>query len=632
VTLKTKLVLAQAPLALALAAIGVLAGVVTSRLGQEAKSILADNYRSVLAAQRMQEALERIDRAALFRIVGRDLEAAETLSAQRDTFERELEVEEANITEPGETEAASLLRARWTAYWRALERFQGLGPAREPLEAAYFAELAPAFKQVKASAEQILSINQDAMARKSARAERRADHFQSLVIAAVLAAAMIGLFSSTALTARLLRPLGVVGAAVRRFGQGDLQVRARVEESGEIGQLAGEFNTMADKLERYRASSLGELLQAQQAAQAAIDGLPDPVVLLDAAGKVSGVNQAAGTLLRIDTEKPTGDPLAGMDARMRAVLERLRAHVFSGKGAYVPRGFEEAVRLATPDGERIFLPRAAPLYSETGTITGAAVVCQDVTRLFRSDELKNNLVATVAHEFRTPLTSLRMAIHLCLEETVGPLTRKQADLLFAARDDCERLQGIVDDLLDLSRIESGRIELRKRRVRPEALIAFAMDVHRNAADDHRVTLRSEVPPGAPEAFGDPDRLQLVFTNLLSNAIRYSGEGAEITIRARPEFAPGQAEAGAHRLESPGWIRFEVQDQGPGIPHEHQAGLFQKFFRVPGSPGGGSGLGLFIARGIVQAHGGTIGVDSEPGKGATFWFTVPAAPEVAAAAA
>jgi signal transduction histidine kinase len=247
-------------------------------------------------------------------------------------------------------------------------------------------------------------------------------------------------------------------------------------------------------------------------------------------------------------------------------------------------------------------------------------VLQDITRLFRFDELKNDLVATVAHEFRTPLTSLRMALHLVTEETVGPLTPKQGDLLFAAREDCERLQVIVDELLNLSRIESGTIELHRRRTDPAALLDLAIEPHRAAAQQGEVTIRAEAFPGLPDVFVDHDRMQLVFSNLVTNAIRFAPRGSEIVVRARAGAA--RADAGSHRAPAPAEIRFEVADHGPGIAKDHQAGLFEKFFRVPGSPAGGSGLGLFIARGVVQAHGGEIGVDSAPGQGATFWFTVP----------
>jgi signal transduction histidine kinase len=352
--------------------------------------------------------------------------------------------------------------------------------------------------------------------------------------------------------------------------------------------------------------------------------MPDPVLLLDANGQLAGVNAAATRLLGIDPDRPPAEMYAHADPVVRAAVERLRAHVLGGKGPYVPKGFEEAVRVATTsEGERILLPRAAPIYSESGSVTGAAIVLQDSTRLFRFDELKNDLVATVAHEFRTPLTSLRMALHLCTDGVVGPLTEKQADLLFAARDDCERLQVIVDELLNLSRLESGQIDLHKRRVDPEMLVSGALDVHKAAAEQGGVTLVSEVPPGLPDVFVDPDRLQLVFTNLLGNALRFAPAGSRVVVRARPE-RPTEAPRG-HKLADATHVRFEVQDQGPGIAKDHQRDLFEKFFRVPGSPAGGSGLGLFIAKGLVQAHGGTIGLESAAGQGATFWFTVPTAP-------
>lgn len=184
------------------------------------------------------------------------------------------------------------------------------------------------------------------------------------------------------------------------------------------------------------------------------------------------------------------------------------------------------------------------------------------------------------------------------------------------------MQAIVDDLLNLSRIEAGHIDLHRRRFNPDALVDMAVDVHRSAATQAQIEIKQEVPPGLPEVFVDPDRLQLVFTNLISNAIRYSPAGSAIVIRARAEgvFHDGTA----HRAPEPESVRFEIADSGPGIAAEHQVGLFEKFFRVPGSPEGGSGLGLFIAKGLVQAHGGQIGVESDAGKGSTFWFTVPAA--------
>jgi two-component system, NtrC family, sensor histidine kinase KinB len=272
------------------------------------------------------------------------------------------------------------------------------------------------------------------------------------------------------------------------------------------------------------------------------------------------------------------------------VLESVRAYVLSGKGAYVPRGFDEAVRVETPDGAHHLLPRATPLYSEQGGVVGTTIVLQDVTRLMRFDELKNDLVATVAHEFRTPLTSLRMAIHLCAEEMVGPLTEKQADVLAAARQDCERLQGIVDDLLDLSRIQSGRMDLQLHPLEVGALLREAPATVRSAADAEGVELQVAEPDPGLAVQADAERVRLVLTNLLANAVRHTPRGGRVELGAR---AAGNA------------VRFEVRDTGEGIPREHLPRIFDK-------------------REIVESHGGAMGVESEPGKGSRFWFTLPTA--------
>ena len=282
--------------------------------------------------------------------------------------------------------------------------------------------------------------------------------------------------------------------------------------------------------------------------------------------------------------------------------------MLGGHGPWQPKGYEEAVRLDLADGARWLLPRATPLHSEAGAVTGVAIVLQDVSRLMRVDELKNDLVATVAHEFRTPLTSLRMAIHLCVEEAAGPLTDKQADLLLAARQDCERLQGIVDDLLDLSRIQGGRMELLRRPVPARALLEEAVAAARDAAAGAGLHLfvRGAVDD---EVAADAERVALVLSNLVSNAIRHTAAGGEIVLEA--------SRAGRQ-------VRFAVRDSGEGIPREYLERVFDRFFRVPGRPAGGVGLGLYLVREIVQAHGGEVGVESEPGKGSTFWFTLPLA--------
>jgi two-component system, NtrC family, sensor histidine kinase KinB len=602
-TLRGKLIAAQAPLGVALVVMGLVAAVTNASLGRSSSSILKDNYRSVLAMQRMEKAIERLDSAAVTMLLGQRAPAETLASESERRFEAELEVQEGNITERGELQATRSLRAAWT---RSQALFASYRREHDPaaMRAGYFRDLQPAFDDVKRGAETILALNEDAMVGKSESAKRSARLFDTIILGVAAGAFLAGVLASATLTARILRPLGILSQTARRLGEGDMEARARVGGHDETTALAREFNTMADRLARYRASSLGDLLQAQQQAQAAIDSLADPVVVFGRDGEVVGANAAAASILRVNLD--SGAPLSAMDDVVRGAIERLRSAVMAGRGAQAPRGFEDAIRVASAEGELFLLPRATAVRTEEGGVVGCTVVLQDVTRLLRFDELKNNLVATVAHEFRTPLTSLRMAIHLLAEQAVAPITDKQADLLFAAREDTERLQRIVDDLLDLSRIQSGRMELHPRPVAVEGLVQEGVHPFKDVAAEKGIELRVEVLPGQGEVEADPERLALVFSNLIGNALRYTPRGGTVVVRAR--------RADTH-------VRFEVADTGPGVPAEHQQAIFDRFVRVPGTAGG-AGLGLFIAKEVVAAHGGAIGVDSTPGQGATFWFQLP----------
>lgn len=607
-SLRAKLLLAQLPLVAALLLLAVAGANAGSSLGRAARTILRDNTRSIADAEAMKESAERVHEAALAgALTGKGTEDSDAIARGRAAFERALADQSANITESGESEATERLRAAWHDFSAAVDRVLPVGDG-DARRRAYADGVRPAFVRVKDAADEIEKLNHDAMHRKSDAAEAAAKRLETLLGAAALAGCVIAIAASVALTTRLLRPLAVLGQTAQRIGQGDLAVRARVDGKDEIARLAGEFNAMAERLEAYRKSSLGELIEAQSAMQAAIDSLPDPVVVLTAEGTVLHANAAAQRLLGADADSVTR-ALAAAPAPLLAAVERARRHVLSGHGPYAPAGIEEAVRVTGRSGEVHLLPRATPVYSMEGAIVATTVVLQDVSRLVRSELRHTDLIATVAHEFRTPLTSLRMAIHLCTEGAAGELTEKQKDLLFAAREDCERLQTMVDEFLHVSHVHAGEAPHATSAADPEELVDATIATHGRAAAERSVTVVKEALPGLPRIVVDRERVLVALDNLVANAIRVAPERSRVVVRAR---ADGDR------------VRFEVADEGPGVPPQFRESIFERNVRVPGSPGGGAGMGLFIARENVRAHGGRIGVESSAGTGSTFWIELPAA--------
>jgi signal transduction histidine kinase len=258
--------------------------------------------------------------------------------------------------------------------------------------------------------------------------------------------------------------------------------------------------------------------------------------------------------------------------------------------------------------DRVYIPQVLPIRDPYGGVLGATVVLNDVTQFRLLDEFKSDLVATASHELKTPLAGLRLAVHLLLEESVGPLTDKQAELLIDARDNTERLVRIVDQLLSLAHLEDHRVPLDLRPEDPTGLLRAAAERVRPMAVDVQVDVDAGPVPSPPVA-ADAQRLGQALDNLLVNAAGYTDPGGRITLTARP-------------LEG-GMVELAVRDTGIGIAPEYLPHVFDKFFRIPGqSRSRGTGLGLAIVKEIAIAHGGEVACESRPGEGSTFRLILP----------
>ncbi|HLJ53963.1 MAG TPA: ATP-binding protein, partial [Chthonomonadaceae bacterium] len=363
---------------------------------------------------------------------------------------------------------------------------------------------------------------------------------------------------------------------------------------------------MAEKLREARRIEEERLSRAERMSDAALESLYDPVIVTDAAGRIVHLNTAAEGLYGAASDAG-GRPIDAVvgEARIAEAVERAIHH----ERVSAPEDETGMVTRSTGDAERTYRTRVSPMRDTAGGLLGAVVVLEDVTHLRELDRLKTEFIGVASHELRTPVTSLLLSVNLLQEGAAGPLTAEQAEIVAAQRQDLERLERMTRDLLDLARLEAGVTPPRFAIVDAAALLSGAAAAVEAQASDKGVRLGREAASALPAVRADAGQITRVLVNLLNNAIRHTPPGGRVEIGARP---------------APGSVELRVSDTGSGIPADYLPRIFDRFVQVPGAAPGGSGLGLSIAKTILQAHGSEMIVQSSLGRGSSFAFTLPAA--------
>ncbi len=349
-----------------------------------------------------------------------------------------------------------------------------------------------------------------------------------------------------------------------------------------------------------------ELIKESERAMAILASAVDGFVVLDDRGRIANLNEAAETILGISEKEALGKSPAELP-----VCEEFLNLFSDSKFLTADDRRTERELLMEGDGDGQYLKVIArPIFDRRRNFLGHLLVMRDVTAEKRIDQMKSDFISMVSHELRTPLTSIKGYVDLILEGDAGEINDVQREFLEIVKQNGDRLVGLINDLLDLSRIESGRVQLRKDPVDLDEAIDHAVDTAKTLIEAKKQTLSVTKPDRLPIIIGDADRIIQVLMNLISNAVKYTPDEGRIALKVEADDK---------------FVTVSVSDTGIGISLADQAKLFEKFFRVDNSltrEVGGTGLGLSIVKTLVEAHGGRIWVESELGKGSTFAFTLP----------
>jgi signal transduction histidine kinase/HAMP domain-containing protein len=567
-------------------------------LGHSIDVILRENYRSVIASQQMKESLERMDSGALFTLLGDADDGKRLIAANELVFEEALHAELSNITLPGEREKAEHIRDLFSRYRTVLIQVQDADLSLDGRRQIYFTELLPLFQQIKDMADEILRMNQQNMIDANSRARSTAAAAKRRMYILLLCGAVVAVLFIFSTGRWILRPIDRLMRSTDEIRRGNLDLVVQSDSHDEIGRLSEAFNEMASSLREFRRDNRTRMARIQRSTQQVFKSLPEAAAVVDLNGRVEVATEAAAEVFGLKPE-----------VHIRSLAFDWMGGLFDEalkNGRMVEdHGSKTVIQRFIKGEKHYFRPEAVPILDGEKHPTGVILILKDVTRQLQQDELKRGVISTVSHQLKTPLTSFRMAVYLLLEEKVGPLTPKQIELLVAARDDSDRLHSILSNLLDLGRIGSGRMQINFMPESPRMIALEQVEAFRSAAKDRGIALILEIPEDLPPVLADRGQIGHVLANLLSNALKYTPPGGEVSVSAEPYEET---------------VCFAVSDTGTGIPHEYLGRVFEQFFRAPDQDSqAGEGLGLAIAKEIVEAHGGRIDVKSEEGKGSVFTF-------------
>lgn len=567
--IKTKLTLGIGLLFVMIALLTALSSVYINRLSDNTKNILSDNYNSIVYCRQMLIALNN------------DIATPE---AQK-LFQENLDKENQTITETGEKELAE----------KVLRDFEQI--KLNPNDSL-------SLKIIHQDVTDILLLNMQALQRKSKIATETSKE-------AIIWISVVGSFCFIIaftllinMPSNIANPIKELTESIKQIAAKNYTKRVHFESHNDFGELAQSFNTMAQKLQEYSSSDLERLMMAKKRIETLINNMREPVIGIDENQTILFMNDMAMQISNLKQEDILGKSIQEI-AKYNDLIRKLITDLLQPNNSIVEKQSPIKIYADNKESyfEKEFIPiKIIPTGEKEEKHIGNVIMLKNITSYKELDFAKTNFIGTVSHELKTPISSIKMSLQLLENEQIGELNNEQTSLVENIKDDANRLLKITSELLNMTQVESGSIQLNKTRTSVNEIIEYAVNTVKSAAEQKNIqfeiTSTNEI-----HVLADKEKTAWVITNLLSNAIRYADENSTIKIKIE--------EALINKIE------ISVTDQGQGILPEYIDKIFDRYYRVPGTQKEGTGLGLSISKEFIEAQGGTISVKSEYGIGSTF---------------
>ncbi|MFC5872412.1 PAS domain S-box-containing protein [Chryseobacterium arachidis] len=569
--IKTKLNIGVGLLFMMIIVLSVLSAWYINQLKKDTGNILVANYNTLEYSRNMLLALEEINTDPLAFSV----------------FEKHLDKQKKNVTEVGEKEATEKIATHFSVLKK--------NPQNTSIQSSIRKDLT-----------ELMQLNMSAIQHKSIVADKTAKNAIAVISIVGTLCFLMAFILMVNLPSNIADPIRILTQSIRQIANQDYKQRVHFESNSEFGELARSFNTMAEKLHEYSESKLEKILKGKKRIETLIDNMQDPVIGIDENKKVLFVNNEALNITGLKKENFVGQLIQDI-----AITNDLVRNII--KDSMQPGIKKESGTMKIYAGGKesyfekdIIDINIIPTGEQDSQFIGQVIMLHNITPFKELDLAKTNFIGTVSHEFKTPISSIKMGLQLLENDKVGNLNEDQKNLVNGIKDDTNRLLKITGELLNMTQLESGSIKLDIQPAEIADIVEYALESNRSSAEQKQIALHVNIDPESRFVLADGEKTAWVLNNLLSNAVRYSYENSEIEIEVKKQGNE---------------IIFSVKDSGNGIEPQYISRIFDRYFRIPGTKKEGTGLGLSISKELIESQGGKIAVSSEYGVGSTFSFTL-----------
>ncbi len=603
-SLKSKISFVYLCLVLIIAIVGSASVINLYKLSKAIDGLMIANYKSISIVNSMLEANEKQDKAILVYINIDKQKGIDSFTENDDIFRTKFDAEKNNITEAGEQKLVDSAALHYSKYVKLFFKLQEIKNTQSTESATeyYNSVITPKFEKLKQDMQSISQLNEKAMFSSKIKATRNSQKSMYVILILTSIAISGGFLASRFLANRFLSPIYELIQTIKLLKAGQLNQQAKVISNDEIGELANEFNNMTKRLQQFEKSTLGSLTSEKNRFIAVVKNISDPLLVMDNSYKITILNKACETFFDISEEKAINKHFLEV-IRNGELFDHISGEFNPGDDRK-----EKIIHVSSNDEEYYLNVVVTIVKDIENNLAGLIVLFQNVTALKKLEKIRTDFIATISHEFKTPLTSIMMGTDLLLSSGMGGLTDDQKSITVALKEDCERLSALVSDIMELTKLESGRAVF---RIKPCSIVGIIESTYRQfkqIAGQKSIDLEFDADEDLPLVSADFEKIVWVLNNLVSNAIKYTNAGDDILISASVKNDK---------------MYISVKDSGVGIPDEYKENIFDRFFQVKGNDLEirGTGLGLSVAKEIIEAHGGKIWCESELDSGSTFSFTL-----------